>query len=116
MVLHRTQNKGGKVCCRKILNANIIRNAIANTNIIEFTYKGHRRIAEPHVYGIKNEKRQLLVYQVGGGTSSGRIPDWRRVAIDEISGFKATDQKFASARDIPSGDYSDWDVIIARVE
>jgi len=57
-----------------------------------------------------------LVYQVAGGTSSGKIPDWRRVAIDKISGLKTTDQKFAGARDNPSGDYSDWDVIIARVE
>jgi len=97
------------------LNTSIIRNAIANKNIIEFTYKGHRRIAEPHVYGIKNEKRQLLVYQVGGGKSSGRIPDWRRVAIDEISGLKTTDQTFLGARDNPAADYSDWDVIIARV-
>ena len=70
------------------------------------------------MYGIKNEKRQLLVYQVGGETSSGKIPDWRRVAIDEVSGLKTTtDQKFAGTRDNPSsGDYSDWDVIIARVE
>lgn len=97
------------------MNTSIIRNAIANKNIIEFNYKGRTRIAEPHVYGIKNEKRQLLVYQVGGGTSSGRIPDWRRVALDEISGLKTTDQKFNRARDSPSGDYSDWDVIIARV-
>ena len=97
------------------MNTSIIRNAIANKDTIEFTYKGHRRIAEPYVYGIKNEKRQLLVYQVGGGTSSGRIPDWRHVAIDEISGLKTTDQTFAGARANPSGDYSDWDVIIARV-
>jgi hypothetical protein len=73
------------------------------------------RIAEPHVYGTKNEKRRLLVYQVGGGTSSGRLPDWRRIPIDEILGLKTTDQTFPGARDSRSGDYSDWDIIIARV-
>ena len=97
------------------MNTSIIRNAIASKNIIEFNYKDHRRIAEPHVYGIKNEKRELLVFQVGGETSSGRIPDWRRVAIDEISGLKTTDQTFTGARDNLSGEYSDWDIIIARV-
>ena len=97
------------------MNTSIIRNAIASKHIIGFTYKGLRRIAEPHVYGVKNGKRQLLFYQVGGGTSSGTLPDWRRVAIDEISGLMKTDQTFPGARDNPSGDYSDWDVIIARV-
>lgn len=42
--------------------------------------------------------------------------DGRKGAIDEISGLKTTDQKFTGARDNPSGDYSEWDVIIARVE
>ena len=62
-------------------------------------------------------KNDNSIYQVGGGTSSGRIPDWRRVAICGISGLKITDQKFTGARVNPSsGDYSDWDFIMDRVE
>ncbi len=98
------------------MNTGTIRNSIANRNIIEFIYKRHLRIAEPHVYGIKNGKRQLLVYQIGGSTSSGRLPDWRRINIDEISGLKVTEQKFAGRRDNPSAEHSDWDSIIAIVE
>ena len=94
----------------------MIRNAIANRDTVEFTYKGYLRIAEPHVYGIKKGKRKILVYQVGGGSSSGRIPDWRRVDIDEISGFKVTGEKFAGRRETPSGDYSEWDTIISMVK
>ena len=94
----------------------MIRNAIANKDIVEFTYKGYLRTAEPHIYGVKNGKRQILVYQIGGGSSSGRIPDWRRMDIDQISGFKTTGQKFAGRRDNSSGAHSDWDTIIAVVD
>jgi hypothetical protein len=100
------------------MNTSIIRNAIASRNIIEFTYKGYPRIAEPHIYGMKNGKRQLLVYQIGGATSSGggSIPSWRRMDINEISGLKVTDRKFAGPRDNPSMEHSNWDTIIAKVE
>lgn len=98
------------------MNTGTIRNSITNKNIIEFTYKGHLRIAEPHIYGIRNGKRQLLVYQVGGSTSSGRLPDWRRINLDEISGLKVTEQKFAGRRDNPSSEHSDWDTIITIVQ
>lgn len=97
------------------VNTGTIRNAIANKDIVEFSYKGYRRIAEPHVYGIKDDKRQILVFQIGGGTSSGRIPDWRRMDIDKIEGFKTTGQKFAGRRETPPGDHGDWDTIIATV-
>jgi hypothetical protein len=68
------------------------------------------------VYGIKNGKRQLLVYQIGGLTSSGKIPDWRRINLDEIIGLKvSTGQTFAGIRESKSSDYDDWDTVIAAV-
>ena len=98
------------------MNTSAIRSAIEKRQVVEFSYKGHIRIAEPHIYGIKNEKRQLLVYQIGGGTSSGGIPDWRRLNIDEISGFKVTDQTFVPRPELKQGDRGDWDVIISAPE
>jgi hypothetical protein len=98
------------------MNTSVIRNAIANKQVIEFSYKGHIRIAEPHIYGIKNEKRQLLVYQIGGGTSSGGIPDWRRVDLNDISGMKVTQEKFSARQEVKSGNRADWDLIIAIAE
>jgi hypothetical protein len=98
------------------LNTSAVRNAILNRDIIEFTYHGYLRIAEPHVYGIKNGKRQILVYQVGGLTSSGKLPDWRRVNLDDISGFRVSrGQKFVP-RDTRPPDQDDWDVVIAAVK
>ena len=99
------------------MNTSVIRNAITNRDVIEFTYRGYLRIAEPHVYGIKGGKRQILVYQVGGLTSSGKIPDWRRINLDDITGLKiaAGQKKFAGPRDDKSPDYDDWDTVISAV-
>ena len=95
------------------MNTSIIRTAIAERRVIEFSYKGHIRIAEPHIYGIKNDKRQLLVYQIGGGTSSGGIPDWRRVELNDISGLKVTTEKFVPRKEVQPGDKEGWDSIIS---
>ena len=99
------------------MNTSIIRNAIANKEVIEFTYQGYPRVAEPHVYGIKAGKRKILVYQIGGLTSSGKIPDWRLVNIDEIFGLRVIkDQKFAGPREYREASYKDWDTIIASAK
>jgi hypothetical protein len=99
------------------LNTSTIRKAIADRNIIEFNYHGYPRIAEPHVYGIHNGKKQLLVYQIGGATSSGKIPDWRRINLDEISGIKVlTEQKFPGPRLNPSQYNNQWDTIVSMVQ
>jgi hypothetical protein len=95
----------------------MIRSAIENKELIEFTYHGYVRVSEPHIYGIKNGKRQILVYQIGGLTSSGKLPDWRRINLDEISGLKVIKgQKFAGFRENSQKDYDNWDTIIASVK
>lgn len=97
------------------MNTSAIRSAIENKELVEFTYRGFPRIAEPHVYGVHKDKRQLLVYQVGGSTSSGKIPDWRKVSLDDISNFKVlAGQKFPGPRAIP--EEHEWDTIIAAVK
>ena len=99
------------------MNTSIIRNAIANKEVIEFTYQGYPRVVEPHVYGIKNGKRQILVYQIGGLTSSGKIPDWRLVNLDEISCLRVIkEQKFAGPREYHEANYKDWDAVIASAK
>jgi hypothetical protein len=96
------------------LNTSAIRNAIANKDVIEFNYQGYPRIAEPHTYGVWKGKRHLLVYQIGGLASSGKVPDWRLIDINEISGFKATGTKFAGPRE-GHPDHQ-WDTVIVTVK
>ena len=66
---------------------------------------------------MKNGKRQILVYQIGGLTSSGKIPDWRLVNLDEISGLRVIkEQKFAGPRENRAANYEDWDTVIASAK
>jgi len=101
------------------LNTSMIRNAITKKELIEFTYHGYVRIAEPHVYGIREGRRQILVYQIGGATSSGKIPDWRLINLDEISGLRVLGgQTYPGPREKSQSAVGnlDWDTIIAAVK
>ncbi|AFU57894.1 hypothetical protein Ngar_c09520 [Candidatus Nitrososphaera gargensis Ga9.2] len=94
---------------------NIIRTAIASKKLIEFSYEQKHRIAEPHVYGILNGKRQLLVYQIGGQSSSGNLPNWRRMDVSKISNMQMLDDHFPGRRPYPSGEHSSFDTVLAVV-
>jgi hypothetical protein len=89
--------------------------AISGLRMIEFNYQGCHRIAEPHVYGSKDGKDEILVWQVGGTSNSGPLPNWRRPIVAEITGLKISSKTFAGARPPNSGDHSSWDTIYAHV-
>lgn len=93
----------------------LIRQAITEKKLVEFQYQDYTRIAEPHVYGRKSGVAQLLIYQVRGGSSSGRLPNWRRVDLPQVSGFKILTETFAGPRPYPSGEHSSWDETFAVV-
>jgi hypothetical protein len=93
----------------------LIIHAITNKRIIEFDYDGHHRIAEPHVYGTLDRKYELLVYQIAGGSSSGGLPNWRRVKLNKVSNMIVTERTFPGKRRFPSGKHSSFDRRIAVV-
>jgi hypothetical protein len=88
---------------------NIITNAIKEKRIIEFDYDGYHRIAEPHVYGAVDGKHELLIYQIAGRSSSGRLPDWRRMKLKKIINLILTGQYFVGKRGCTSGIHSSFD-------
>jgi hypothetical protein len=47
------------------------------------------------IYGITDKKYQVPVYKIAGGSSSGGIPDWRRLELAEASNFVLTEQYFS---------------------
>jgi len=63
-----------------------IRQAIIAKKPISFDYQGHKRLACPHVIGMKNGQQKALTYQYGGGSSSGLPPggQWRCLFISEV--------------------------------
>ena len=93
----------------------LIRQAIAEKKLVEFQYQGYTRIAEPQVYGRNGGVEQLLVYQVRGGSKSGRPPAWRRVDLPKVSGLNILDETFPGRRANPSGEHSSWDETFAIV-
>ena len=87
-----------------------IREAIAAKKLVEFDYQGYPRVCEPHVFGSCNGEDEVLMFQVAGGSKSGRLPNWRRVKMNQISGLRILDDTFPGPRPFPSGSHSPWDV------
>ncbi len=83
----------------------LIRLAITQRRLIQFSLHGRLRVAEPHDYGVRNGVPQLLVYQVGGDSASGMLPNWRWVVLSQIVKLEVLDPMFHSReRAAPSWD------------
>ena len=93
----------------------LIRAAIREKRLVEFRLQALLRVAEPHLYGIYKGVHQLLVYQVAGESKSGDLPNWRRADLQEISGLRLLEERFAGPR-LPSSRHTQWDIVLARVE
>ena len=69
--------------------------AIGMRSIIEFTYDGSRREAEPHLVGYDADgDATLSAWQLSGGSGQG----WRDFHLDKLSGLSITRQTFLRAR------------------
>lgn len=93
----------------------LIRAAIAQARLVQLQYLGKKRIVEPHDYGIHKGIVKLLAYQVGG-SSGGKLPNWRWLEADKISDVRILSRTFAGGRPAPSGKHHEWDEVFARVK
>jgi hypothetical protein len=96
-------------------NESLIEAAIGDRRLIEFLYRGLRRVAEPHMLGLSKGGLQLLAYQVAGESSSGGLPEWRRFHVRDIQGIKPMDQRFGP-RQVPGGKHASFDAVILFVD
>jgi hypothetical protein len=92
-----------------------ITQAIRDKRLVSFQYHGYSRIGEPHVFGRNKGIKQLEIFQTGGGSSSGNLPEWRRMNLSEITGFAVLLDTFSGRRENPSGKHSSWDEIFIVV-
>ena len=92
----------------------LLHDAIDKHRVVQFVYDRHVRIAEPHVLGLKNGRLQILTWQIGGRTSGGQIPDWRRFFVNELSQLEMTNETFPGPR-LTRGRHSAFDRQIAVV-
>jgi hypothetical protein len=88
-----------------------IRTAMRQRRLVEFWAKGLRRVGELRLYGVQAGNHQVLLYQLEGETRSDRLPGWRRVKVNDISGFRILERSFAQARSAPAS-RPNWDVVI----
>jgi hypothetical protein len=93
----------------------LLRTAIGQRRLLRLLYKNKERIIEPHDYGIHKGTVKLLGYQVGG-SSSGKLPNWRWMETNLISGIQLLNKTFAGGRPAPSGQHHKWDKLFCRVE
>jgi len=92
----------------------LLRIAIEHRRIVRLRYRNNNRIVEPHDYGIQNGRLRLLAYQIGG-SSSGPLPNWRWMDVDQISDLQVLDRTFEGGRQTPSGKHHKWDRLYSRV-
>lgn len=92
--LHQDNNR----CYGKTMNRTIF-DAIKSKTIIEFLYDGHKRIVEPHAYGLSHRGKELLCcYQIGGISHSDEIPCWRLMDVGNIDSIKVLTKHFSGTR------------------
>lgn len=87
----------------------LIHQAISNKRVIQFSYGGHSRIVEPHILGIKDGTMQILGYQIGGTSSQGGLPEWRRFSLPNMRMLELHTDSFHGAREYHAR-HSAWDV------
>lgn len=88
--------------------------AIQHKRVVRLQYLGKERVVEPHDYGIQSGRPRLLAYQIGGA-SSGKLPGWRWIDVDQISGLELLDRNFPGGRPAPSGRHHRWEELFIRV-
>jgi predicted DNA-binding transcriptional regulator YafY len=77
----------------------LIADAIKQKNIIQFNYHNHLRIVEPHVLGISKGHIEVEGYQIGGSSSTGILPNWRRFSLEDISDYQSQ-LKYSRVREL----------------
>ena len=92
----------------------MIRYTITEKKHLEFDYDDLHRIVEPHVYGRKNDRNGMMVYQVGGQSSRGEL-GWKRMYMSKIVNMRILDKTFPGEREVPN-EHSTWDLVYLIVD
>ncbi len=95
---------------------NIIREAIENKQVIEFSYKNDLRIVEPFVLGVSSSgKISLRAYQIGGFSSDSNNTGWKLFTLDKIDKLRIRTDNFTGIREYYNSNDSALNPIYARI-
>jgi len=92
----------------------LIKQAIAERNLISAVYHGKRRGLCPHVLGWKAEREHALFFQIGGDSAKGLSSDgsWRCLNLDELSEVEVIEGEFRTG----PGYYDNPQKCVDRIE
>jgi len=77
----------------------IIIEAIENRKLLEFFYKDHYRVVEPHTFGVSSKGNEnLSAFQIDGTSERNNVPDWGLYTIDKIVNLKILNENFVGTR------------------
>lgn len=83
----------------------LIMSAIKEMKVLELTYKGHRRVVEPHAYGRDQDGDEIIrCYQVAGGSASGETTGWKVLKLSLIASLRITEKNFLIRSDYRRND------------
>jgi hypothetical protein len=91
--------------------------ALVERRTLRALYHGHKRLICPHAIGWDiNGRAVVFVYQAGGTTSSGPLPEhpgqrWRSMFVDEVEVIATAGDRWQTAEN-----YSPGSVRMNRVE
>ena len=72
-----------------------LREAIKGRNAVEFRYHGRQRVVHPHAIFIASTGTHCLdAVQVGGQSTSGSLPGWRRFDLNDIDAVTVRSDRF----------------------
>jgi hypothetical protein len=72
-----------------------LRRAIRERRVVEFRYHDRTRIAHPHAIFVATTGTHCLdAVQVGGRSTSGPLPGWRRFDLNAIDAVTIRDEGF----------------------
>jgi len=80
--------------------------AIASRRVVEFDYRGHHRVVEPHAHGRGPTNKELLRgFQIGGTSASGPL-GWKLFDMDAVFDLRLREERFAPRPDFRTDDPS----------
>ena len=99
----------------------VLEQALRTRRPVALRYHGHDRIVCPHALGWKDGRARVLSYQVGGGTSTGRLPAdptqrWRYLFIDEIEAATIIDAPWRTAPNYSPATANGIDELVIAIE
>ena len=94
-----------------------LRYAIAHKHLIEISYHGSMRVAEPHDYGIHKGIERLLVFQLRDSVHAQNhgATGWRLLDISQIEECLVLEKNFPGSRGQLHQSHLLWDTVYARV-